>query len=498
VIVLVLLASLAVFLIDTRRWPLVNDPAQIDYACFMVDHGMSPYRDLVEMNMPGIYLVNGSVMHTLGTSGAAWRVFDLLLMALAGAAMIAIALPYDWLAGVFAATLFALVHGRDGPAQTGQRDLIIAVLLLCAFAFLFRALRQHRPVWLLGFGICAAAAATIKPQALLFAIFLLAAACLRLRKAGRPVLTPVLWSIAGMVVPLGAVLAFLISHGSLSAFFTVVQEVLPFYAPIGRRSIGYLFETVISPELWAFLLLGFTAARSIRQPGLASEAGTHRAWEMVLLLCGIGFGVFSYLTQAKGFPYHRYPTIAFVLLWASIQLVTGLRRTSISRVAATAGITLGLIVALVYATRANRRAWDPAYLNTLTQDLQALHRDDLSGHIQCIATAADCSTVLLRQQLVQSTGLFYDYFVFTPGHHRVVTATQQRILPMLLARPPQVIVVDRGLFPTDERDYSKLQHWPEFARFLNDSYTIAVERVFPDANAHPRAYRLYVLKPQSH
>jgi hypothetical protein len=51
--------------------------------------------------MPGIYLVNWTVMNTLGGGSMAWRIFDLGLMGVAAWAMIAIAWPYDWLAGVF-------------------------------------------------------------------------------------------------------------------------------------------------------------------------------------------------------------------------------------------------------------------------------------------------------------------------------------------------------------------------------------------------------------
>ena len=131
------LGCVGFFAVRTAHWTQVNDPAQLHYLCFLMDHGMAPYRDLLEINMPGIYLVNWSVMHTLGGGSAAWRVFDFGLMAIAAWAMIAIARPYDWLAGVFGATLFILFHGRDGAGQEGQRDFIIAVLLLCAYSFLF-------------------------------------------------------------------------------------------------------------------------------------------------------------------------------------------------------------------------------------------------------------------------------------------------------------------------------------------------------------------------
>src|ERR1700761_4159438 len=92
------------FVVRTAHWTQVNDPAQLHYLCFLMDHGMAPYRDLLEINMPGIYLVNWGVMHSLGGGSAAWRAFDFALMGMAAWAMIAIARPYEWLAGVFGAT----------------------------------------------------------------------------------------------------------------------------------------------------------------------------------------------------------------------------------------------------------------------------------------------------------------------------------------------------------------------------------------------------------
>src|ERR1700739_2817294 len=158
------------FAIRTAHWKQVNDPAQLHYLCFLMDHGFAPYRDLLEINMPGIYLVNWSVMHTLGAGSGAWRAFDFALLGISAWAMIAIARPYDWLAGFFGATLFILYHGRDGAGQEGQRDFIIAVLLLCAYAFLFHAFRSRRKWPMFAFGVCGGIAAAIKTMPFPFCV----------------------------------------------------------------------------------------------------------------------------------------------------------------------------------------------------------------------------------------------------------------------------------------------------------------------------------------
>ena len=216
------------FVVSTAHWKLVNDAAQIHYVCFLMDHGMAPYRDILEVNWPGTYLVNWAVMHTLGAGAPAWRIFDLALMGMSCWAMVAIARPYDWFAGVFGAALFILYHGRDGAGQEGQRDLIIAVLLLCAYAFLFASFRSRRLWPLLAFGVCAGVAATIKPTPLPFAFLLLVVAVIRLKRDGEPILKPTLYMLLGLLIPFAVVGAFLISEGSLASFWYLLHRGCPF------------------------------------------------------------------------------------------------------------------------------------------------------------------------------------------------------------------------------------------------------------------------------
>jgi hypothetical protein len=46
------LVCAGIFVLVTAHWKQVNDPAQLSYLCFLMDHGMAPYRDLLEINMP--------------------------------------------------------------------------------------------------------------------------------------------------------------------------------------------------------------------------------------------------------------------------------------------------------------------------------------------------------------------------------------------------------------------------------------------------------------
>ena len=132
-----LAASLSVsallFFVWSWRWPLVGDASLIHYIGWLIGLGWAPYREIGDMNMPGSYLIEIAAMHVFGMGDLAWRLFDFALMAAAGASFFVITRragapsfaapsrrvgPEDgWLAGLFAACLFILIHGRDGLAQ---------------------------------------------------------------------------------------------------------------------------------------------------------------------------------------------------------------------------------------------------------------------------------------------------------------------------------------------------------------------------------------------
>ncbi len=137
-----LLGSVAWAVAGTLHWPIVGDAPLLHYVCFLMDHGKLPYRDVFDMDMPGTYALEWAAIHLLGPGALAWRFTDFVLVAVIGGAMVAISLPVDWLAGAFAGAMFALIHFRDGPTHTGQRDLMMTAMLLPACALLFWARRE--------------------------------------------------------------------------------------------------------------------------------------------------------------------------------------------------------------------------------------------------------------------------------------------------------------------------------------------------------------------
>ena len=467
----------------TLHWPLVNDAAQFHYLCFLMDHGMAPYRDVIEMNLPGTWMYNSLVMHTLGPGALAWRCFDILLMAAMSAAMIAIAWPYDRFAGIFAAAFFVLYHGRDGTGETGQRDLVIAVLMMAACAFLFHAVRRRIAWPAFFFALCSGLACSIKPTPLPFACALLVLGAIALRYRHEPVLRTALFAAGGFLASGLIVLAFLIHEHAVAAFFSSAHVMLPYYATI-RQCLHFMLRMLASSSIWMIAAL------------IAVVTILRRSWhtfEEIALLSGIFLGLVGYFAQGKGNTYHRYPMLAFLLLWGGIQFMLALRKRGTQRIAGAVGILIAVVLAPLYTAEAIRTSWNEDYIHGLTADLNTLgSTQQLSGEVQCFDTPAECDTTLYRMQLMQATGLAYDYWIFGPADQPAIQYSRQKFWKDLEAHPPQILIFGTGLYPKANSGYAKLDQWPQFGEYLRAHYTLRNDRSFRHGIYGPLAYRIYV------
>ena len=125
-----LLAAVALAVVVlTWHWPLVWDAQVFHYIHFLIDNGFAPYRDIPDINMPGVYVLEGWAMQFFGGSDLAWRIYDFTLLGVLTLAMVVVTLPYDWLAGLFAGVVFALLHANDGPWNSVERDEVMTVLI---------------------------------------------------------------------------------------------------------------------------------------------------------------------------------------------------------------------------------------------------------------------------------------------------------------------------------------------------------------------------------
>jgi hypothetical protein len=489
--VLFLLACFVLCLVWSWHWPLVHDAVIMHYVVFLMDHGMAPYRDIIDINLPGTFITQWAIVHIFGGGAAAWRIFDILTMLVSIGAACWIAAPYDWRAGALGGLALSLFHLSNGAVEMGERDWFVMVLLLLGYAFLFHALRRQRPLFFAFFAVAMGTAASIKPIAVFFPFVLLLLACLLLRRRQVALAPYLLAAFAGACIPIIASLLFLLRWHAFGAFLTMLRGLLPFYAQLGNRPLVDLLHMAFGRLLWTVLVSGILLCLLLR---------TWKYVELNLLALGFLFGVALYLGQRKGWAQHKATMVAFVLLWVSIHYYLGLRRRGVIRWVSIAGILALCLGASAIWTRTVPRAdYDQTLLFSLQHDLETLPDSApfgpaLSGRIQCLEMVSGCINDLYRMQLVQSTGFVSDFFVFTRQHIPALEALRARFLAEANAHPPAVIVLVASDWGSDHVSYSQLDNWPELRTFLDRDYVLSKDKRAPDGSLSRQSYRIYLHK----
>lgn len=484
----ILLACAAIFVVRTMHWPLVGDPAILHYVAFLTAHGMAPYRQIRDINLPGALLMDSVGMRTVGGGALVWRIFDLLLLAATTLAMMAIA--RDWFAGLLAGVVFAAIHGADGIFNLGQRDFVIAAAIVVGYAALFQATRRESAWWVLVFGLCTGAVTTIKPTFLFLGPMVLAVLALSRSRQGLRWRRWVAYGCAGWLIPYFAVLVYLVRQQAVGAFVRTMMGIAAYHASLARQSFGYLLLHSVAPlgplvVVWA----------AIAAPGIRRQV----SWEPLALLIGLVYGLFSYVAQGKGYPYQRYPLIALLLLVMAIDWTAATRKAGLMRAGGWIGIAACvLLLTPVSVWKACRYDWRyTGMIGTLESDLNRLGGPALSGQVQCIDTLGGCYNALCDLRLVQHTGFLYDEFLFGDERSNAVAENRKAFLDTLIADPPQVMIVVAGLFPSGPPGFQKLALWPEFEAYLDAHYKL-YDEVTPSRPTYwwarkdpPRSYRIY-------
>jgi hypothetical protein len=446
----------------SRGWPLVHDAPLMHYVAWRIGRGAVPYRDLFDMNFPGVYVLHLFVVRGLGAGDVAWRVFDLGWLSLTAVLIGMFVGSWGRLAAVGAGVMFALYHLAGGAWQAGQRDFLLCAFLLAGALGVARWLesaagaRAH--VALLGGGLALGAAITIKPHAIVLAAglaTLVVFASLRARgtiaagRAGRgvaargagdgPLASLTVFS-AGVVTAPAAVLAWLGAAGALPAWRAIVLEYLvPLYSRLGRGS-GW---SVYRPEAW--IALGAGVVLTLASVLVARRFSARHA----VAALGVLYGVVHFAAQGKGWEYHLYPLAAFaiVLLFAELEPALARRRWPVAIPLALAVVAGGGLLASK-AADASAAGWERAKADRvrgLAGELAA--RLTPGDTVQVLDTTGGGIHALLRLGVVEPTRFIYDFHFFHDTSAPAIRALREELVRGLAARPPRLIVLFEESWP---------------------------------------------------
>ncbi len=449
----------------SRDWALVHDAPIMHYIAWRIGEGAVPYRDLFDMNFPGVYLLHMALLGTLGGGDVAWRVFDLGALALTGLLIAALAAPWGVVAATGGALFFVLHHVASGAWQAGQRDFLLCPFLLAGALGVARwserpeagarAVRAVVPLTLAGLAL--GAGLTIKPQAAVLVLALGAVIAVRAH-GGRA------WPLAafafGVVIPLVAVAGWVAALGGLASWRAILIEyLLPLYSRVGR------------PSSWAFhrwhvwIAIAVAVLVSLGH-GFLSRRFTVRH---VVVTLGIAYGVVHFVGQGKGWEYHLYPLAAFsaVVLFAALEPVRLVRPLGVGLAACLA------VVALLLAIK-GAEASHPAWLSFKERRVAAVvhtleGRLDAGDTVQVLDTTAGGIHALLRLGVSEPTRFVYDFHFFHDVDHPTIRGLRRQFADALATHPPRFVLLFEEGWPGG--GYERVASFPALAAILA-TYTV--------------------------
>jgi hypothetical protein len=438
-------------------WPLVHDAPIMHYVARRLADGAVPYRDVFDMNFPGVYLLHLLVIGTLGAGDLAWRLFDLLWLAAAAVAVAAFAWPWGPLAAGTAAGLFALYHLAGGAWQAGQRDFLLCPFLLAGALGVARWIESRRRGALAWGGLALGASLTLKPQTVVLVAALGTMVAVVAWRTGRGVtaaLAP--FAVGAAVAPL-AVAGWLAAAGALPAWRAIVFDYLiPLYSRLGRTTDWSIYRGAVWIPIAAGVLLSASGALA---------AGRFGARHLVAGL-GVIYGVLHFIGQGKGWEYHLYPLAAFamVLLVAEVPpAMVRLQRPVAVPLLASAALAVAMLADKAAAVGAAE--WERAkaeHAGTLAAELAPrLGPDDT---VQILDTSGGGIHALLRLGVAEPTRFLYDFHFFHDIRDPMIRALRAELVHGLDARPPALIVVFERGWPAG--GYERLDTFPELAERL--------------------------------
>jgi hypothetical protein len=491
-----MLAAAVYYVIRSFHWPLMLDSPIMHYVVFLIQHGLKPYSQITDMNMPGTYLTEWLAMQIFGPSDIGWRIYEFLLLGFLAAAMCVVAGRRNWIAGIYGAGVFLSMHAAEGPRQAVEREELIAVLVILAYATLFTAIRKRKPGLMSAAGLALGVAVSIKPTFLPLGIFLLAIAFWVPWKRRINALPYVLWGVVGMTSIGAVVLAFLLYYGVLDNLLFVMRTVIPVYRG-GNTRVLFIASRAI-PKYF-LPILPFAVAAIIGN----YRQGIRWNWERWAIAGGFLFGLVSYFAQGKGLVYHRYVYLVCLLLLIGMEASDSLHNGGTWRWAGIGiiAVTIGFVVP-IYMWNLHTVPKNSDFTLSLEDDLQKLGgATRLQDQVQCFDLTTGCLNALYHLRIVENDAFTGDMLLFPKRKNAASDYYQTLYWQRNFDDPGNVIVLSNQYLDGPE-GFGKLDYWTTFRTFLQDNYTEVIARSFPregltkDASPYSPldapAYRIYI------
>lgn len=481
-------------LLFSLSWRMVHDTPNLHYVAWLIDaHGLAPYRDIFEANLPGIYLFHLAIGKTAGYGDIAFRAVDTLWLLALLALVWALMRRFGRLVGWAAAVLFGLTYLQQGPDLSLQRDYLGLLPIMLAIVLATAPAWERRRVTPLLAGLLFGLAAAIKPQ-LLVGLPLLLIYGLVSDQTGRPFSwrRALGWSVraialtaVGVAIPVGLSLFWVWQEGAWAGFVDLFRNYLPLYLQLGKdhrivtgmdrlvylvkwfRHFGELQPWLVSATLGLFMTV-FVARFENRLVRTAVLLGG-------LVLAYSIYPVFS----GQFFTYHWLPLQFFLVLASALVLVplpgTRLAQRLFGPAVLAGVLALMLLPAPDFFTQLTGGTPRPPKGGQVDRIVEAL---ETAGYrtgdaVQPLDWTGGTNQALLMLRAPIATRYVYDFYFEHHINSPVIQAMRRDFMAQLRAHPPAFVVKNDKTPRVNGPNTSAA--FPELDAFLAQHYEIAVK-----------------------
>jgi hypothetical protein len=508
-IITIVLISLTALLVLTAifslSWRFQHDSPIMLYIVYLMDHfGFVPYRDILDMNMPGTYLAYFLIAKLSGYTDFGVRCVDLAILAAILASnwlwMKRISKRVAWAGTV----MWGVFYLAFGPVMSLQREYLILLPLLAAILAFTYAPRAS-PLRGLAVGFFFGLAGTVKPHAVIGLPLLMFFDLVNnvqdgdnlKTRAGRFIRQIVLPVVAGFCLPFGIAAVYLWERGALRDFLDIVIHYWPLYAhQSGDHAIlrGLpRFEYLVQSLRGLGGFAGFLAPGAIGSYVALYETGLEKSRKSqisVLIGLAICYGIYP-VFAGQFWSYQWLLFVFFAIQVSSLCFIEQSEKVANSRRLYPVLVVLFVFFQAIpmgtYEKLLTRGALDPpkdgrvdemvAFLGPRLQPgdmVQPLDWTSGTAHAMLILKAR------LATSFLCDTGLYHD--VSNP----YIQGLRRRFMAELRAARPRFIIEVYGEFKPWPIGVDTTREFEELQAFLHEDYTAVFEG---------DGYRIYELRP---
>jgi len=301
------------------KWRMFHDyPTMAYYGFLMNVFHKVPYRDFVEMNMPGNHFFNALTGRIFGYTDLGFRILDMTVLSALLASTALWLGRLGWKVAWAGMAAFVFLYFGNGPIISLQREYLLLVPISLSLWAATASESRFGPAWRsLLIGLLCGAAFLIKPHIVIGypVIFLLLIAETRARDQGKPwfgvwTLRLAAVSTAGFIFPLLLTAAYLWKVDALQPFLEIARNYWPLYGEMtGGHAVvshaermAYLWSSYwefngLAVLFWPAALGGFIAWAN------APLLRPRRRLMLALLLLTVLYSIYPVLA-GKFWPYH--------------------------------------------------------------------------------------------------------------------------------------------------------------------------------------------------